>query len=44
MGLVNHPTHAVLHEDDVEYESGEVYVYISMIANVFSFGVPIPDG
>ncbi len=44
MGLVTCPIHAAWHEDDVEHESGEVYVHISMIANVFSFEVPTLDG
>ncbi len=42
-GLVTHPVHAARHEDDIEHESGDVYVHISMIANVFFFEVPTPD-
>ncbi len=34
MGLVTHNIHAARYED-VEHESDEVYVHISMIANVF---------
>ncbi len=44
MGLVTRPIHATWHEADVEHESGEVYVNISMIINVFFFEVPTPDG
>ncbi len=44
MGLVNHTIHTARHEDDVEHESGELYIHISMIVNVFFFKVPIPDG
>ncbi len=44
MSLVTCPVHAARREDDVEHESGEVYVHISMIANIFFFEVPTPDG
>ncbi len=44
MGSVTHPIHAARHEDVVEHESGEVYVHIRMIANVFFFKVPAPNG
>ncbi len=44
MGLITRPVHAVRHEDDVEHESGKVYIHISMIANVFFFEVPTPVG
>ncbi len=44
MGLVTHPIHTARHEDDVEHKSGEVYVQISMIANVFFFEALTSDG
>ncbi len=44
MGIVTRPVHAARHEDDVEHESGEVYIHISMIANIFFFEVPTLDG
>ncbi len=43
MGIVTCSIHTTRHEDDIEHESGEVYVHISMIANVFFFEVPTPD-
>ncbi len=43
MGLVTCPIHAARHEDDVEHNSGEVYVHICMIVNLFFFEVPTPE-
>ncbi len=34
MSLVTRTIHAARHEDDVEHESGEVYVHISITANL----------
>ncbi len=44
MGFVTYPIHVARHEDDVEHESDKVYIHISLIANIFFFEKPTPDG